>query len=435
MLNDGSVHSQMVRDATRLISAGHLPLSSWFPYLQEGSPQFLHYQSLGSILTGLAGTVIGANRAYALSLYLLVALFPLVVYGAGRVFGLGRYEAAIAAVLSPFLSSVTGVGYEQAAYLWIGYGVWTQLFAMWTLPFAWAYGYRAVSSGRSYFPAVAFSALTIAFHFETGYLALIGLGVFCVIEPRALLLRVRRALVVAAGAALSIAWVLVPLLFSYSSTAINEALEHTYYADSYGARQALTWLVGGRLLDAGRLPVVSVLAASGVLRIALVRRPARRRPKSTSRREPYGALIGLFVVSLLLFFGRTTWGSLIDVLPASHDLFLRRFLIGVQLAALYLAGIGAVTLVGLAHIAWTRLAAPLRSPSVPARVPARSMLASSARSGIWRALSGRCAPCTPWTPCVPWAPCAPDGDRSGAARRVHAMWAKPTSVTAPMPAR
>ena len=41
-LDDSSLHEQMVRAAAARISAGHLPLTSWFPYLGLGSPQFLH---------------------------------------------------------------------------------------------------------------------------------------------------------------------------------------------------------------------------------------------------------------------------------------------------------------------------------------------------------------------------------------------------------
>jgi Bacterial membrane protein YfhO len=49
-------------------------------------------------------------------------------------------------------------------------------------------------------------------------------------------------------------------------------------------------------------------------------------------------------VCLLFSFGRTTFGSLVDVIPGSADLFFRRFMMGVQLAALLLAGRGAAWL-------------------------------------------------------------------------------------------
>ena len=79
-LDDASVHEQMVRYATALIRSGHDPLTGWFAYLGEGSPQFLHYQSLAAMVTGLAGTVVGADVAFRWSLFLLIGLWPFVIY-------------------------------------------------------------------------------------------------------------------------------------------------------------------------------------------------------------------------------------------------------------------------------------------------------------------------------------------------------------------
>ena len=56
----------MVRFATAQLRAGHLPLTSWFPFLGEGSPQFLHYQSLPAIVTGAAGLAGRARRGVSL---------------------------------------------------------------------------------------------------------------------------------------------------------------------------------------------------------------------------------------------------------------------------------------------------------------------------------------------------------------------------------
>jgi hypothetical protein len=75
-LNDSSVHEQMVRFATQQLRSGHLPQTTWFPYLGLGSPQFLHYQSLPAVLTGLIGLVVGADTAFRWTLYLLLALWP-----------------------------------------------------------------------------------------------------------------------------------------------------------------------------------------------------------------------------------------------------------------------------------------------------------------------------------------------------------------------
>ena len=330
-LNDSSMHEQMVRFATSQLRAGHLPLTSWFPFLGLGSPQFLHYQSLPAILTGALGLLIGPDGAFRWSLYLLLSLWPISVYLSARAFGAGRPAAAASAAMAPFLISATGVGFEQHAYVWSGYGVWTQLWASWTLPLAWGFSWRAIREGRGYSKAVVFTALTVAFHFETGYLALSVLLVWPLVAGRPLLTRLRRAAVLLGGSLLATAWVIVPLLDQRRWAAVNEPFQHTALVNGYGARQVLAWLVSGQLLDHGRLPVVTAFAALGFGLAWL----------AWSADADARALLVALAVCLLFAFGRTTFGSLADLIPGSADLFFRRFMMGVQLAALLLAGRGA----------------------------------------------------------------------------------------------
>lgn len=330
-LNDSSLHEQMVRFATAQFSAGHLPLTSWFPYLGLGSPQFLHYQSLPAMLTGLAGLVVGPDTAFRWSLYILLSVWPVSIYLGARLFGIERRAAAASALMSPFLTSVTGVGYEQGAYVWIGYGVWAQLWASLTLPLAWGATWRAMREGRGYLLSVGLISLTVAFHFETGYLAMLPLLLWPLISRKALLRRVGRAAFLAGGVLLVSAWVIVPLIQQRSWAATNEVLRHSPFVNGYGAGRILSWFVSGQMLDAGRVPVVTVFAAIG-LAVACY----RCRKDETSR-----ALLVLFSGCLILSFGRASLGSVVDIIPGSQDLFFRRFMMGIQLAALLLAGIGA----------------------------------------------------------------------------------------------
>jgi hypothetical protein len=333
-LNDSTMHEQMVRFATAQLRAGHLPLTSWFPFLGEGSPQFLHYQSLAAILAGAVGLLTGPDVAFAWSLYLLLSLWPVSVYLSARAFGAGRPAAAASAAMAPFLVSATGVGYEQQAYLWMGFGVWTQLWASWTLPLAWGWSWRAIRDGRGYLPAVLLTALTVALHFETGYLALSVLLVWPLVAGRPLVTRLRRAALLLGGSLLTAAWVIVPLLEQRPWAAVNEPLQGSGLVDGYGARVVLDWLVSGQLLDHGRLPVVTVFAVLGFALAWL----------AWSSDADARALVAALAVCLLLAFGRTTFGSLAEVIPGSADLFFRRFMMGVQLAALLLAGRGAAWL-------------------------------------------------------------------------------------------
>jgi hypothetical protein len=333
-LDDSSLHEQMVRFATTQLRAGHQPLTSWFPFLGAGSPQFLHYQSLPAMITGVAGLAVGPDVAFRWSLYLLLALWPISVYLAARAFGAGRPAAAASAAMAPFLVSAAGVGYEQQAYLWTGFGVWTQLWAAWTLPLAWGWSWRAIRDGRGYLRAVLLTALTVALHFETGYLALSVLVIFPLVAGRPLVARLRRAAVLLGGSLLASAWVIVPLVTQRRWAAVNEPLQGTGLVNGYGARQVIGWLVSGQLLDHGRLPVVTAFAALGLV-LAWLAWSA----------DPDGRpLLVALGVSLLFAFGRTTFGSLVDVIPGGADLFFRRFMMGVQLAALLLAGRGAAWL-------------------------------------------------------------------------------------------
>jgi Bacterial membrane protein YfhO len=333
-LNDGSVHEQMTRFATKLISEGRFPFTSWFPYIGLGSAQFLHYQSLGSVLTGLAGTVVGANRAFRWSIYLLVCCWPLAIYCSARLFGLRRAAAAAAALLSPFVVSFTGVGFEHGAYLWIGGAeLWTQLLGSWALPFAWATTWRAMKDSRFIWAAAALVGLTVGLHFMCGYLAFLGVFVLGLAADAPLRARLARTGVLFVASLAAAAWVIVPLITLSKWSAINQPLAGTGYVRGYGARQELIWLFTGELFDAKRaLPVITIAVLIGAL-LAV----ARWRRNALTR-----GLLVLFVASLLLSFGSTTWGGLADLVPAHADLYFRRFVMGSQLSGLYLAGTGVV---------------------------------------------------------------------------------------------
>ena len=132
------------------------------------------------------------------------------------------------------------------------------------------------------------------------------------------------------GALATSAWMLIPLLTDAKWMTQDEFSRGTFYYDSFGARRVLGWLVTGRIFDNHRFPVVSVLALIGLAVCVW-----RFRRTETARAIP---AVGL--LSMLLFFGRPTLGSVIDLLPGATDLFLRRYVTGVHLAGIYLAGIG-----------------------------------------------------------------------------------------------
>jgi Gpi18-like mannosyltransferase len=345
-LNDATFHQQMVRWADGQIGEGRVPLDGWYPDLSLGSSFFHHYQSLSHTLTAYTARVTGAsdNTTFVWIAYLLLALWPISVYWGARLLGWGRRTAAAAAAVSPLLVSKPGYGFEHGSYTWQGYGVYSQLWAMWLLPIAWGLTWRAVARGRYYAAGAAALALTIACHFITGYVAMLTIGVWVIVLGGSFLRKVVRGGLVAGGSVLIASWVLVPLVGDTKWTTQSAFYKGSIFNDSYGAQKALRWLFSGELFDNGRFPVVTLLFYVGaILCISRARRDARAR-----------ALLGAFSLFLLIFFGRATWGRLIDVLPGFHDIQGHRFVVGVDLAAILIAGVGLAWIVETAYEAARR---------------------------------------------------------------------------------
>ena len=322
-----------------LLRAGHDPLSAWYPLLNLGSPEFLHYQSLPAIVTGAIGIIVGVPHAFAWSSYLLLATWPISTFLCARLLGWSRWTAAAVASASPLIMSAAGHGYTYGSYLWIGFGLWTQLWAMWTLPLAIGFSWQAITERRHLVAAVTFTALTIAFHYETGYLVAGAIAVLGLAGSwgRCIRFRAQNAALLAVLSAGAAAWVLVPVVSAGRYAARNEFLQNTVDANSFGARRVLSWLATGQLLDNGRLPVLTVLLAIGLVSCLI-----RFRHDERCR-----VLVVLWVVYLVAFFGRPTLGPVMDLLPGSRDIFLRRFVCGVDLADLLLVGVGAAELARL----------------------------------------------------------------------------------------
>ena len=333
--NDSVLHVTMVDWARDRVLSGHLPFDGWFPDLGLGSAQFHHYQSLPHIVTGSLAVVFGTKQTYAVVLYLLLCLWPLSVYWSGRLLGWGQWPAAIAALVAPLLRSVPGFGYEIESYTWQGWGLWSQLWGMWLLPLAWAVTWRAVARRGSISLAALVLSVTIACHYMTGYLAFLSVGVIVIVGVNDLRQRLLRGILVIVAAAVASAWVVVPVLLDRAWIVKDEFLAAApFYHDSFGAKRVIGWLWAGELYDGLRFPTVTILMGVGAtVCIARWRRDERAR-----------VLLALLVLSMVLFFGRPTLGPILDLLPANEELFLHRYIIGVHMVGILLAGVGATWL-------------------------------------------------------------------------------------------
>jgi hypothetical protein len=353
-INDSAVHLSMIRWALDRIQEGHLPFDGWYPYLSLGSSFFHHYQSLPHTLTAGLALAIGPDWAFSTMLYLLLASWPISVFLGARLLGWERWVAAGAALVSSLVVSTPGFGYEFGSYTWRGYGMWSQLWGMWLVPLALGFSWRAVSQRKPtrYAIAALVIGLTAAFHFLTGYLILLVLGVWVLIRPSEFLKRLGRAAIIGIGSLLMISWVVVPLLLDSRWEYLTQYLRGKFWFNSFGARRVLAWLFTGHLFDGDRMvPVISLLVAVGAMVcVSRFRRDERAR-----------ALLGFMLLSLLLFFGRPTLGPVLKLLPGSSDLLLHRYIMGVHMAGILLAGVGAAWL-GLRALSLLRRLTPTIAP-------------------------------------------------------------------------
>ena len=328
--NDLPFHLSMVDWASGRWEAGQIPVDGWYPRLSGGLPQFHLYQSLPHVITGALGTAIGSQRALHLTLWVLVGTWPVAVYLGARALGLSKVAAAAAAVAAPLLRSVTGYGFEPFSYTWLGNGLWSQAWGMWVAPLALGWSARAVRTGERYGRAVAAVGLTVAFHLPTAWFVLVAFGLWLLVRPATWRSAGPRAIGLGVLSVLASAWVLVPFLVDRWASNVSSFNDQGHFSDSFGARRVLGWLAAGDLLDAGRLPVLSVVALVGLV-LAL----ARWRSDRPGEREA----VVIAALSLVLFIGRDPLGPVIALLPGSSQVFLHRYVATLQYGQLLLLGV------------------------------------------------------------------------------------------------
>jgi hypothetical protein len=331
-VNDDAAHLLFVERANDAIAQGADPVDFWVPDLELGFPQFVYYQHLPHLAVVALDRIllqrVDIVTVFNAVRYLLLVGLPLTVFWSMRRMGFGVVAAAIGAAASSLLSSGGRLGFDYDSYVWRGFGVFTQLVAMHLSFITLALLHGVLDRGRGYLAAiVALSALVLSQLLYAYMMAISAIVVALCASWRLLPLRAARLGVVGVAAGLIAAYMIVPA--ALSSYWLNESpyLE-TYKYDSFGAGPILQWLVTGQLLDSGRLPVLTVLLAIGIL-AALV-----------TRSRPALIALALFVVWLVLYFGRPTLGGLVDLFPLHNALFFHRFIGGVHLAATLLIGAG-----------------------------------------------------------------------------------------------
>ncbi len=349
------------------------------PYYYSHIPQIVivgsyrFFSWFSNNLTTQQFTNVSLFAYYHWVIYLLLSFFPLSVFLALRVIGMSSVAAGIGAIGAAGLSTDGLYGLDPSSFLWRGYGLSSQLFAMIWLPLALAYAYRLFrvttqsnAKGATKFSqdvselriqknfrrdrslawAVLFLAATTAGHLGIGIIAFLSTGILWISSfiplTRGQLKNVtieqcKKLLLLFGGVLFILGYWILPA-YAGSDYRNFSVWDPIWKFNSYGAPEVLKNFFNGNLFDFGRFPILTILVFLGFF--AALTRSSKKKNPGEAGDYPYLPFALLLVFWLVMYFGRTTWGGLIDLIPTMKEFHLSRFIVGVQIAGLFLIPLG-----------------------------------------------------------------------------------------------
>jgi hypothetical protein len=374
---DYAAHYALIQRVVSTVESGGNPLDAWSPEWSFGYPQLRTYPSLSHNLVAAAyfaaGKTVALQTVFDAFRFFSVVMLPVSFFAMATLLGFEPMVAAAAAALIPLVATNYLFGLEFGSYCMNGQGLFAQSIASHFMLFAIGFGWRAVSGRGTVALAGCLAGLSFLAHFIFGYVAIVSIVLMALVPDRGVRFAGRAARV--AGIALiAFAVSAGQLLVLWQDRAIinHTALDPAWKWDSFGAPTVLRWLFTGQLMDYGRLPVVSLLAALGfavaILRKIVLRRLAPRRV----------FVLAAAIFWTLLFFGRPFWGRALVLFGVSPDLQLHRLIAAVQVFLVLAAATGLVALWNaLRRIHWAAAAAGVGMLLSPAIGERRSYLAQS----------------------------------------------------------
>ncbi|MBI4065520.1 hypothetical protein HY409_04105 [Candidatus Gottesmanbacteria bacterium] len=432
----------------------------WVPNWSEGYNLPFYYTHIPQILIVTTWRMLPVNISlftyYHWIIYLLLSFFPISVFIALRVLRLNWLTAGIGALLASHLSTDGLYGLDPPSFLYRGWGLSSQLFAMIFLPLAIAYSWKYLSSqssqlsvfrfqlsdiGRSVFSrsvtgkpkngkletenrpaspdllrqsdsearlqrgeqqrtdysflsAVFFLVATTMGHLGIGMIALLSLIPLAFAKPIIMILRseslsnifeatkiqTTKLLLLIAITIFFLSYWIIPISLSDNFHNIS-FWDPVWKFNSYGWKETLVRLFNGDLFDFGRFPWFTILTFIGIFAVmtASDKRQKTRIKQSNNitiqqcnngENDPetdapsFSGLSVLFVYWLILYFGRTTWGELIDLIPGMKEFHLSRFIVGLHLAGIFLAPIGIQTILENLYTVVIQIIQPSNHPTI-----------------------------------------------------------------------
>ncbi len=342
-VNDEILHLSTIEQMDEVWAHGGNVADFWSGSLNFGHAFIRSYQPLMHLVIWLLHktvfSVFTLQRAFAIFVILTAMSLPWTFYYGLRNYGLPSLEACVSAVAVVLVHESEGFGIGLSNFTFAGHGTYTQLLATAFFPLAVGWSHRTLLGFKLAAAASVALAATMMSHIVTGYIACIWIALDAFLLFTLERIRLRQILLSAMKMTgitflLTCHWI-VPLARDQLLQRHSDS-EPVYKWIGHGAKKMLADMGSGAVLDTGRLPVLTLLAATGFLVciIAWFQRPGAN--LIPGRRH---AMLQV-LLWVPLSFGPKTWGSFVTWLPFSNQLHWHRFVAGAQIALIICAGIG-----------------------------------------------------------------------------------------------
>jgi hypothetical protein len=173
------------------------------------------------------------------------------------------------------------------------------------------------------FFAFLFLTLTTAGHLGIGIIGLLSTIPFLFLDLNKtnLIARGKTLFVIYIGHMIALAYWIIPV-FLYTDYHMVSFWDPIWKFDSYGWYEVGRQLVAGEIFDWKRAPIITFYVILGFFVLL-----------ADSSLFPFALS---FLLMMLIYFGRNTWGGLVDFVPGMKDFHMHRFVVGVHIASIFL---------------------------------------------------------------------------------------------------
>ncbi len=349
--SDVTFHLSLLRELDAVVRAGGSAFDFWFDASPFGYPVFRVYQHLPHLVIyacyRLLGSSVALEMLVPLFTVLAVSALPFSFYWAARVLGSAPLAAAVTGAFAVLLAEQEGYGLGLENYAWGTNGIITQLWALVFLAPACAYAFRVVTFGKGWGLCALLSFLAVGSHILAAYV--IGTSVFIGLLGAVLSRTSSVRAVFGRALMLSLLFLAVTahqwvFILSDSNFIHRSVFEPEWKFSGRGIYWTVSEFFKGGLFDRGRFPIVTVFVCIG-LSFALCAR---------SQAWAMRLVVSSFILWLSLLCGYQAWGFLFESLPLLSSMHMHRFIIGVQLFGVVLAGQGVMIALSWFPSVWLR---------------------------------------------------------------------------------